>query len=89
MKDSTLVISFNNAPNGLTSFGKELKCFEIAGTDKKFFPAKAMLGAKSVTVFAPEVKKPVAVRYAFKDFVVGDLFSTEGLPVSSFRSDNW
>jgi sialate O-acetylesterase len=89
IKDSTLVISFNNAPNGLTSFGNELKCFEIAGDDKKFFPARATLGAKSVTVSALEVKKPIAVRYAFKDFVIGDLFSTEGLPVSSFRSDNW
>jgi sialate O-acetylesterase len=89
IKDSCAVVSFNNIPNGLTSFGKELKCFEIAGADQKFFPAKAVLGAKSVTVSAPEVKNPVAVRYAFKDFVTGDLFSTEGLPVSSFRSDNW
>ena len=35
-----------------------------------------------------KVKKPVAVRYAFKDWVVGDLFC-EDLPVSSFRSDEW
>jgi sialate O-acetylesterase len=89
IKDSCAVVSFNNIPNGLTSFGKELKCFEIAAADQKFYPAKAVLGAKSVTVSAPEVKNPVAVRYAFKDFVTGDLFSTEGLPVSSFRSDNW
>jgi sialate O-acetylesterase len=31
----------------------------------------------------------VAVRYAFKDFVVGDLFSNEGLPATSFRTDDW
>jgi len=35
------------------------------------------------------VPEPVAVRYAFKDFVVGELFSTEGLPISSFRTDDW
>jgi sialate O-acetylesterase len=35
------------------------------------------------------VEKPVAVRYAFKDFIVGTLFGTDGLPVSSFRSDDW
>jgi len=89
VKDTVIVISFNNVPNGLTSFGKELRCFEIAGADKQFFPAKATLGAKSVTVSAAAVKKPTAVRYAFKDFVIGDLFGTDGLPVSSFRSDNW
>jgi sialate O-acetylesterase len=89
IKDSVIVVSFNNVPNGLTSFGKDLNCFEIAGADRKFYPATAKLGAKSVTVTAPEVKLPVAVRYAFKDFVTGDLFNTEGLPVSSFRSDNW
>ncbi|RZL40413.1 MAG: sialate O-acetylesterase, partial [Pedobacter sp.] len=63
--------------------------FEIAGEDQKFYPAKAVITGSSVTVTAQEVKNPVAVRYAFKDFVVGDLFGNDGLPVSSFRTDNW
>lgn len=83
------VIKFSDSPNGLTSFGKELSKFEIAGADQKFYPAKAVINGNSVVVTAPEVKTPVAVRYAFKDFVVGDLFGNEGLPVSSFRTDNW
>lgn len=83
------VLKFQNVPNGLTSFGKELSLFEIAGADKKFYPAKAKITGSSVTVSADEVKNPVAVRYAFKDFVVGDLFGNDGLPVSSFRTDNW
>jgi sialate O-acetylesterase len=83
------VISFTNVANGITSFGKELTCFEMAGPDKHFYPATAVLGRKSVTLTSPQVAEPVAVRYAFKDFIVGDLFSTEGLPVSSFRTDNW
>jgi len=89
IKDSVATITFKNIPNGLTSFGKVLSCFEIAGDDKHFYPAKATLGRKSVTVSAAEVKKPVAVRYAFKDFIKGDLYSTEGLPASSFRTDDW
>jgi sialate O-acetylesterase len=89
IKDTTAVITFQNIPNGLTSFGKELQRFEIAGADKKFYPAKAVLGRKSITVFSSDVKKPVAVRYAFKDFVIGDLFGNDGLPVSSFRTDDW
>jgi sialate O-acetylesterase len=82
-------VKFKNAANWLTSYGKELTQFEIAGSDKIFYPAKATIYRSSVMVSAPQVKEPAAVRYAFKDFVTGDLFSTEGLPASSFRTDNW
>ncbi|MFC3563001.1 sialate O-acetylesterase [Pedobacter jamesrossensis] len=86
---STASIKFTNVPNGITSFGKELSLFEIAGADKKFYPAKALIKGSSVAVSAEDVKIPVAVRYAFKDFVIGDLFGNDGLPVSSFRTDDW
>jgi len=83
------ILSFDNAPMWLTSFGKELKNFEIAGADKIFYPAKADIRRSKIEVYSNRVNNPVAVRYAFKDFVAGDLFSTEGLPLSSFRTDNW
>lgn len=83
------IIKFQNVPNGLTSFGKDLSLFEIAGADHKFYPAKAVITGSSITVSADQVAVPVAVRYAFKDFVIGDLFGNDGLPVSSFRTDNW
>lgn len=82
-------LTFNNAANGLTSYGKELTCFEVAGSNKRFYPATATISGSSVTIFCPVVSTPVAVRYAFKDFIVGDLFNTEGFPASSFRTDNW
>ena len=84
-----VTVKFKNAPNGLSAFGKELKYFEVAGANKVFRPAKAMVNGGNIILSAPDVKEPVAVRYAFKDFVVGDLFSTEGFPVSSFRTDEW
>lgn len=84
-----VTVKFGNLPNGLTAFGKTLSLFEVAGSDKKFYPAKAVIAGSSVVVSADEVKNPVAVRYAFKNFVVGDLFGNDGLPVSSFRTDNW
>lgn len=87
--NSIAEVKFKNAPNWLTSYGKELSLFEVAGKDKQFYPAKAVIYRSSVMVSSPMVKEPVAVRYAFKDFTTGDLFSTEGLPVSSFRTDNW
>ncbi|MBB1286462.1 sialate O-acetylesterase [Flavisolibacter sp. BT320] len=82
-------VKFSHATNWLTSYGKELSLFEIAGKDKQFHPAKAVINRSSVMVSSPVVKEPVAVRYAFRDFTTAELFSTEGLPVSSFRTDNW
>ncbi len=82
-------LTFDNASNGLTSFGKGLYCFEVAGSNKRFYPAEAFITNSGITLFSPTVTQPVAVRYAFKDFIVGDLFNTEGLPASSFRTDDW
>ena len=89
IKNDTAKITFSDAPNGLTSFGKTLSNFEVAGADKVFYPATATIVRDGVTVKSDSVKVPVAVRYAFKSFVVGDLFGVNGLPVSSFRTDDW
>jgi sialate O-acetylesterase len=86
---SVVKLTFNNAVNGLTSYGKELSCFEVAGANKRFFQASAFITGTGITLFSPSVAEPVAVRYAFKDFIIGDLFNTEGLPASSFRTDEW
>jgi sialate O-acetylesterase len=82
-------VKFLNADFGLTSFGKPLQYFEIAGKDKSFHPALATISGTMVILSSPLVKEPVAVRYAFRDFVVGDLFGNNGLPASSFRTDDW
>jgi sialate O-acetylesterase len=87
--DGSAKLTFDNAPVGLTSYSKKMVNFEIAGADKKFYPAEAEITTEGVTVSSPLVKLPVAVRYAFKDFVIGDLFGLNGYPVSSFRTDNW
>jgi len=82
-------LTFNNAPDGLTSYGKELNNFKIAGENKKFYPATALITHNGIKLSSPNVDKAVAVRYAFDDFVVGDLFNTYGLPATSFRTDSW
>ncbi|RZK16017.1 MAG: sialate O-acetylesterase [Hymenobacter sp.] len=89
VKDNTAVVRFRNAPMGMTTFGQELTGFEVAGADQKFYPAKATIAGSVINVSAAEVKTPVAVRYAFQDFTRATLFSNEGLPVSSFRTDEW
>jgi len=89
IKNDTVIVSFDHAPMWIASKTFESKLFKLAGDDKVFHPAKAWIVRSKMYVKSDEVKKPVAVRYAFDNYVEGDLFSTEGLPVSSFRSDNW
>jgi sialate O-acetylesterase len=75
----------------LTSFGKELAGFEIAGQDRVFHAASAEIAARepTVTVWSEAVPYPAAVRYAFEDCPSATLYNTEGLPASSFRTDAW
>ncbi len=73
----------------LTSYGRTLANFEIAGASGVFYPATAVITANGdITLTSPSVNNPASVRHGFKNFIVGDLFGTNGLPVSSFRFDN-
>ncbi len=79
-----------SADPGLTTYGKEILNFRIAGKDKRFYPAKAAYSGNKVYMFSPAVAEPVAVRYCFDDTSATELFTVEGnLPVSSFRTDDW
>ncbi len=89
IKENKITLRFNYAPDGLSSFGKVLSGFEIAGDDKVFYPADAKLVRVGVEVSSPLVLQPKAVRYAFKDFFSATLFGVNKLPVSSFRTDDW
>lgn len=92
VKDSVVVLNFNDAENGFYSFGKSVDCFEVAGADKVFYPAKISMNRKNqVLVTSPQVKTPVAVRYGFYNFpkTEGYLYNTAGLPLNSFRTDDW
>lgn len=82
-------VRFDFAENGLIAKNGPLCCFEIAGADRRFFPAKAEIEGAEVLVSAPEVPVPVAVRFAFDNIAEPNLFSAGGLPASCFRSDDW
>lgn len=70
--------------------GGKLKRFAIAGEDKKWVWADAVIDGKTVVVSSPQVPKPVAVRYAFSINPDGcNLYNEEGLPASPFRTDDW
>ena len=84
--DDYIEISFKSVGSGLTSKG-QLKNFEIAGANKKFYEATAKIVGNKVRVFSKKIKRPKHVRYAWKNWVEATLFNKEGLPASSFQSD--
>jgi sialate O-acetylesterase len=66
-----------------------LQGFTIAGDDKVLHPAEAEIRENTVVVSSPAVSNPVAVRYGWADYPIGNLFNAAGLPASPFRTDDW
>ena len=89
-KGDTCVVSFDRSREWVYfEHGATSPNFEVAASDRVFHPAtKVWVSRNRVYVVSSAVKQPAAVRYAFHDWVVGDLMH-DGLPVSSFRTDNW
>jgi sialate O-acetylesterase len=63
--------------------------FHVAGADRKFVPAEARIENGEVVVWGKNVPAPVAVRYAWADNPSANLYNSEGLPASPFRTDDW
>ena len=83
-------ISFNHTNNGLKGKnGEPLKGFAIAGSDHQFHWAEAVIDGNEIVVSSPNVTFPVAVRYAWANNPIGNLFNGAGLPASPFRTDDW
>jgi sialate O-acetylesterase len=88
--DGKIVLRFKHTAGRLVSKSPEgVKGFAIAGADKKFFWANAKIVGDTVEVSSPEVKEPVAVRYAWADNPEASLYNKEDLPASPFRTDAW
>lgn len=85
VKDPTQQDSFDprQAPTG----------FEVAGADRKFYPARGqhIFGSNTIEVWSDSVPQPVAVRYAYHNYTPGgaNVRTILGLPLVPFRSDNW
>ena len=82
-------LDFNYVGPGLMSLGGPLTHFTIAGEDKKFVPAQAEIENNTIVVSSNLIDNPVAVRYAWSNTAVGNLYNLEMLPASVFRTDNW
>lgn len=98
VKENKALLSFANMSHSASSFAifseegvYPVLGFEIAGADQVFYPAKAQFvwGSNKIEVFADEVKTPVAVRYAFRNYPEANVQTTYGLPLVPFRTDSW
>jgi sialate O-acetylesterase len=70
--------------------GGKLQPFAIAGTDRKWFFANAVIDGATIVASSKEVPNPVAVRYAYSMNPEGcNLYNKDGLPACPFRTDDW
>lgn len=83
-------LRFTYADGGLVAKGGTLKTFHVAGAERRFVSAEAVIEGDTIVVSSPEIANPVAVRYAWADNPEGcNLYNAAGLPASPFRTDGW
>ena len=99
IKGNKAVLAFDNVGGGLIArdvlldkyhlSADELKGFAVCGSDRRFVWAQADIVGDTVVVSSAEVRDPVAVRYAWSDFPLCNLYNVEGLPAVPFRTDSF
>ena len=77
--------------NLMSISARDIVGFELAGEDRQFHLAKAEVDwdGGTILVSCPEVPKPIAVRYGWRNFMNANLQKSNGIPVPPFRSDDW
>jgi len=80
---------FKHVARGLESTEGDPRCFEIAGDDRVFHEARAVIEGDNVIVWSDKVSNPVAVRFGFTNSSQTNLYNSEGLPAAPFRTDDW
>ena len=90
IKDGHILIHFSSTASGLLAKGAPAS-FQIAGADQKFVWAKAeIINKNTIKVYSADVKKPVAVRYAWEDNPSdANVYNSINLPAFPFRTDQW
>jgi sialate O-acetylesterase len=89
-KGDKIVVRFRHTGRGMhASDAGALQGFAVADEDRKFVSASATIEGDTVIVSSPDVRNPVAVRYAWAANPNCNLVNSAGLPASPFRTDNW
>ena len=86
-------LTFSQVGEGLRVHGEYgyLMGFEVSADNEHFEFAKAeIIDERTVMVWSDKVPQPVHVRYAWKNFPEeANLFNSEDLPASPFRTGEW
>jgi sialate O-acetylesterase len=82
-----IILQFKHIGSGLLAKDGPLKGFTIAGADKKFIPAKAVIQGDTIVVSSEGITEPMAARYGWDKVPDVNLYNQEGLPASPFRTD--
>ena len=88
-KDS-VILFFENTYEGLQHDGVIIG-FELGDTMHEFHPVFAQLGPEKNTIILPLEKGSSfhSLRYSFKNYQVGNVKNSVGLPLFPFRTDDW
>lgn len=86
---SALRVRFHHVAGGLIAYHRPVQALELAGADRVFHPAQGRLERDTLLVSSPQVREPVAVRYAWRNAPDANLYNGAGLPAAPFRSDDW
>lgn len=90
VEGNSIRIKFHHVDGGLKTMNNEpLQGFEIAGLDHQFHWAVAKIVDKDIVVSCEDVEYPIAVRYAWADNPICNLYNEANLPASPFRTDDW
>lgn len=85
--ENVLYLTFSNIAGGLMVRGDLVEGFEVAGADGIYHPAHAELSLDTVWVWSDQVAQPETVRYAWKNYIRGNLYNLAGLPAVPVRTD--
>jgi len=89
IKGSQIVVTFAHANEGLVLKAAASSGFVIAGADKVWHPAEALIEGETVILSSKAVSQPIAARYAWAEMPDVTLWNGAGLPASQFRTDEW
>jgi sialate O-acetylesterase len=92
IQGNQIIATFENTGSGLSTPDKYgyVKGFEIAGSDQKFYYAKAQIINNKVVIYNENVPNPVAVHFGWADDASDtNLYNKEGFPAGPFRTDEW
>ena len=90
--DGTVKVTLTEVWSNLGSIsGRDVTGFELAGEDRQFHLAQAQIDwdGQTIVVKCADVPHPIAVRYAFRNWMGANLAKSNGIPVPPFRSDDW